>query len=47
VVFETGLNNLVQEEAPLLVHLGNRQTQKWSMVRMSMPENPATPSAAD
>lgn len=34
VVYETGLENLTRDEAPLLVHFNASQTRKWLMVRM-------------
>jgi hypothetical protein len=48
-VFETGLFNLTQNEAPLLVHFGPTQTQTYFVARLPAPETTAeatTQSAA-
>ena len=37
-VLETGIYNLTQEEAPVLVHFGTEQTQQWLLVRLEEPE---------
>jgi hypothetical protein len=42
-VFEAGLYNLTQPEAPVLVHFGADKTQQWLLVRV---EQPASPTAA-
>lgn len=39
-VFETGINNLTQDETPVLVHFGTEKTQQWLLVRLQEP--PAT-----
>lgn len=36
-VFEAGLYNLTQSEAPVLVHFGGDKTQQWLLVRMEQP----------
>lgn len=41
-VAETGIYNLTQEEAPLLVHFGKDRTENWLLVRLDQPEE--TPS---
>ena len=33
-VFEAGLYNLTQPEAPVLVHIGADKTQQWLLVRV-------------
>ena len=33
-ILETGIYNLTQDEAPLLVHFGSQQTQTWLLVRL-------------
>ena len=38
IVAETGLYNLTQEEAPVLVHFGTDKTENYLMVRMEEPE---------
>jgi hypothetical protein len=41
VVFEAGLNNLTQGEAPVLVHFGKERSQQMYLVRLEEPqENP-------
>lgn len=42
-VFEAGLYNLTQSEAPVLVHFGGDKTQQWLLVRMEQqqPQKPA------
>jgi hypothetical protein len=34
LVVETGLYNLTQDEAPVLVHLGTEAVENWLLVRM-------------
>ena len=41
VVYETGLQNLTQDEGPVMVHFPGNHSQKWKMVRMEEPQ--ATP----
>jgi hypothetical protein len=36
-VFEAGLFNLTQSEAPVLVHMGADKTQQWLLVRVEQP----------
>jgi hypothetical protein len=36
-VFEAGLYNLTQSEAPVLVHFGADKTQQWLLVRVEQP----------
>src|SRR5262249_35774402 len=44
IVFETGLNNLTQEQTTLLVHYGKERTQQMVLVRLEQPnEGGATP----
>jgi len=38
VVVETGLYNLTQEEAPVLVHFGTERVEHWLLVRLESPE---------
>ena len=40
IVMETGLYNLTQNEAPLLVHFGPDQTQQWLMARLDESQKP-------
>jgi hypothetical protein len=35
VAFETGLENLTSESAPVIVHMKDGAMQKWSMVRLA------------
>ncbi len=39
IVLETGLYNLTQENAPLLVHFGKDKVDEWLLVRLDNPEN--------
>ncbi len=39
LVIETGLYNLTQEQAPLLVHFGPDRTETWLLVRLEAPED--------
>ncbi len=34
IIMETGIQNLTQDETPLLVHFGSQQTQTWLLVRL-------------
>jgi hypothetical protein len=44
IVYQTDLGNLTADSAPLLVHFSDRQTQKWTMVRIEQtPADPAAP----
>jgi hypothetical protein len=43
-VFETGIDNLTKDEAPLLVHLGKDKTEQWTLVRVKEDDDT---SAAD
>jgi hypothetical protein len=36
-VYETGLGNLTEPEASMLVHFGKDQTQQWTLVRLEPP----------
>ncbi|HEY9713763.1 MAG TPA: hypothetical protein V6C72_09850 [Chroococcales cyanobacterium] len=38
VVYDTGVSNLLQKQAPILVHFGPKQTQQFLMVRMDPPK---------
>jgi hypothetical protein len=38
-VFEAGLWNLTQSEAPVLVHMGADKTQQWLLVRVEQPSS--------
>jgi hypothetical protein len=37
VVYDTGLANLMQSQAPILVHFNKAKTQQFSLVRMQQP----------
>lgn len=37
-VAETGVYNLTQDEAPLLIHMGSDRTQQWLLVRLKQPQ---------
>ncbi len=40
-VFEAGIYNLTQQQAPVLVHVGPNKTQQWMLVRLKQPEGQA------
>lgn len=42
IVVETGLYNLTQDEAPILVHFGKEKTETYLMVRIKQPEETST-----
>ncbi len=46
VVAETGLYNLTQEDAPLLVHFGTDRTEQYNLVRLDAPSD-GDPSSQD
>jgi hypothetical protein len=37
-IVETGISNLTEDEAPVLVHFADGQTQQWLMIRLDEPE---------
>lgn len=37
-VFDTGMSSLVQQQAPVLVHLSPTETQQWMLVRLRRPQ---------
>ncbi|MGE0609550.1 MAG: hypothetical protein AB7O62_20840 [Pirellulales bacterium] len=41
IVVETGLYNLTQDQAPVLVHFGTEKTENWLLVRLEQPEEDA------
>lgn len=47
LVMETGIYNLTQDEATLLVHFGGERTQQWLMVRLDEPEGEEPPQNGD
>jgi hypothetical protein len=44
-VFEAGMNNLTQDQASCLVHLGNGEMQNWLLVRLPDPKLPDKPTS--
>ena len=48
IVVESGLYNLTQEQAPLLVHFGPNKVENWLLVRLEdpAPEDDSTADAA-
>jgi hypothetical protein len=42
IVAETGLYNLTQKDAPILVHYGKEKTEQYLLVRMESQENTET-----
>jgi hypothetical protein len=41
-IMETGIQNLTENEAPLLVHFADGQTQQWLLVHVEEPKAPST-----
>ena len=41
-IMETGLYNLTENEAGVLVHFENGETQQWALTRLDEPEDAAT-----
>ncbi|MCR9293735.1 MAG: hypothetical protein NXI32_13505 [bacterium] len=39
VIVESGLYNLTQEEAPVLVHFGTERVEDWLLIRLESPED--------
>jgi hypothetical protein len=39
VVFEAGLNNLMQDQTPVLAHFGAERTEQLILVRLEEPTN--------
>ncbi len=37
-IMETGISNLTQDTAPVLIHFANGQTQQWLLVRLEEPK---------
>ena len=42
-IMETGISNLTQDTAPVLVHFEDGQTQQWLLVRLEEPKGEAAP----
>jgi hypothetical protein len=40
VIVETGLYNLTQDEAPILIHFGNEKAEPFLLVRLTAPDVP-------
>ena len=40
-IMETGIANLTKDEAPVLLHFADGQTQQWLLVRLEEPESEA------
>ncbi|MGE0607736.1 MAG: protocadherin [Pirellulales bacterium] len=38
-IFETGLDNLTKDEAPILIHFGKDRTEQWLLVRLKQPDD--------
>ena len=43
-IMETGISNLTQDTAPVLVHFEDGQTQQWLLVRLEEPASEAGPN---
>jgi hypothetical protein len=39
VVYETGVGDLTEDEATMLIHFGKDKTQQWSLIRLEEPED--------
>ena len=39
IVYESGINNLTDEETEMLVHFDKETTQQWSLVRLEEPKD--------
>jgi hypothetical protein len=42
-IIETGISNLTQDTAPVLIHFADGQTQQWLLVRLDEPKDGSTP----
>lgn len=42
-IVETGISNLTQDTAPVLIHFADGQTQQWLLVRLEEPKEGSTP----
>jgi hypothetical protein len=38
-IVETGISNLTQDAAPVLIHFADGQTQQWLLVRLPEPKS--------
>jgi len=47
IVFETGLYNLTQEEAPVLMHFGTEWTENYLLVRLDEPQEQGAGTAQE
>lgn len=45
-VYDTGIYNLTKSEAPLLVHIGKKETQQWLMVRLDQKDKDDSKTSA-
>lgn len=45
-IYDTGVNNLTKDEAPLLIHIGKDETQQWLMVRLNQKDKGKKPAAS-
>ena len=45
IVYEAGLNNLLQNEAPVLIHYGRERTIQMFLIRLQAPPGQTTPGA--
>jgi hypothetical protein len=42
-LIETGISNLTQDTAPVLIHFADGQPQQWLLVRLDEPKEGNTP----
>lgn len=45
-VVDTGLYNLTKDEAPCLIHFGDKQTEQWLLVRLQQPKTSGNPGSS-
>lgn len=43
-IVETGISNLTQDTAPVLIRFADGQTQQWLLVRLEEPKEGSTPA---
>src|SRR5262249_14014963 len=45
-IYDTGLDNLTREQAPILIHFGKDRTEEWLLVRINEKDNQAPATGA-
>ncbi|HEV3417794.1 MAG TPA: protocadherin, partial [Pirellulales bacterium] len=41
-VYDAGISNLSNDEAPVLIHIGKDKTQQWMLVRLKQTDQQST-----